>query len=119
MIPTPLVLLFEADVRFCKRPTLPISFFLAEMVEYEYTLLGAPWMDGQAWCRQRGRCSGNSGLSLWSTRAMHRSTAAMQRWTERRMNKSVASNWEIDAFAHQLIVQHGGRLCGPPRRSNP
>ena len=54
--------------RFCVKPTLPIEFFIAEMVEYDYTLLGAPWIDSTRWCMQHGRCSGNSGLSLWNVR---------------------------------------------------
>lgn len=97
--------------RFCVKPTLPIEFFIAEMVEYDYTLLGAPWIDSTRWCMQHGRCSGNSGLSLWNVRTME---ALARRSVEWRSNHSklTATNWEIDAHAHALIVQNGGRL--PP-----
>ena len=70
--------------RFCVKPTLPIEFFIAEMVEYDYTLLGAPWIDSTRWCMQHGRCSGNSGLSLWNVRTME---ALARRSVEWRSNQ--------------------------------
>lgn len=63
-LPVPYALLFERDSFFCKHPTFSLPFFLREMVEYRYVLMGAPWRDEHWWCRLKGRCVGNSGLSL-------------------------------------------------------
>lgn len=101
---TRLVLLFEKDTSFCARPTLTISFFVAEMVEYDYALLGAPWLDDAYWCRVKGRCSGNSGLSIWSV-------APMQRFAREGGRSSAA---KIDSFMHAIFAGRAGVDRLPP-----
>ena len=67
-LPTEFMLLFEQDAFFCKHPTFHINFFIREMIQYKYPIMGAPWKDKMWWCRLKGRCVGNSGLSLWNVR---------------------------------------------------
>lgn len=115
MLPTEMVLLFEADVRFCNQPTFSVEHFVAEMIEYEYTLLGAPWFDDSGWCLHRGRCTGNSGLSLWNARSVRRLMGTLEQWTLTNPIKAhktgFTTKYEIDAFVHQQIASQGGRYA--------
>lgn len=67
-IPSTFALLFERDSFFCAAPTLGLRFFLDEMIQYEYVFVGAPWNNSAWWCKAKGRCVGNSGLSLFNVR---------------------------------------------------
>ena len=65
------LLLFESDSAFCATPTVP----LADFVSGTYAgrpFIGAPWPMG-GW-GELGGCVGNSGFSLWNSKAMLNAT---------------------------------------------
>ena len=92
-IPAEFVLLFERDTIFCHRPAHRIAYFLRAMKTEGIAYLGALWPDTAWWCKTKGYCVGNSGLSLWN---VNTTTALVDNRND---------NQNIDFYMHRQVVR--------------
>ncbi len=98
---TEYVLLMERDSILCKNPTFDLKYFLNQMIQYKYVILGAPWKNNQWWCISKGRCSGNTGLSILHVPSL-----------VKLLPYTAKSAYKIDSSIHRRAVQK--KLPLPP-----